>query len=166
MATAAAAGQLVSNHSYGVAAGGIPIGGAPPDNWWWIGGPDPSDLEDANFGHYDTESQLWDQIARDAPYFLIVKAAGNDRFDLGPEPGEEYTIIDQEGNPVTTSTVPRPPDCSAGRLRLPADACRREEHSDRRCRWRPARRLPAPWRAGAGDDDAVQRLGPDRRRPH
>jgi hypothetical protein len=112
MAAAATAGQLVSNHSYGVAAGWIPIGGEPPDNWWWIGGADPSDLEDANFGYYDTESRLWDQIARDAPYFLIVKAAGNDRFDLGPDPGEEYTIIDQEGDPVATSTVPRPADCA------------------------------------------------------
>lgn len=112
MANAAADGRLVSNHSYGVAAGWIPIGGDPPDNWWWIGGPNPDDLEDPNFGYYDSESQLWDQIARDAPYFLIVKAAGNDRFVLGPEPGEEYTIIDQDGQFVATSTVQRPPDCA------------------------------------------------------
>ena len=123
MATAAAAGQLVSNHSYGVAAGWIPIGGDPPDNWWWIGGSEPTDQEDANFGFYDVESQLWDQIAHDAPYFLIVKAAGNDRFDLGPGPGEEYTIIDQEGNPLETSTVERPPDCApAGYDCLPTHA--------------------------------------------
>lgn len=112
MATAAAAGRLVSNHSYGIAAGWIPIGDDPPNNWWWIGGADPGDLEDANFGYYDSESALWDQIAQNAPYFLIVKAAGNDRFDLGPEPGEEYTIIDQDGNPLGTSTVARPPDCA------------------------------------------------------
>ena len=112
MAAAAAAGQLVSNHSYGVAAGWIPYGEDPPNNWWWIGGSDPNDLEDANFGFYDTESALWDQIAFEAPYFLIVKAAGNDRLDLGPEPGEEYTIVDQDGNPVETSTVERPPDCA------------------------------------------------------
>jgi hypothetical protein len=112
MAAAAAAGELVSNHSYGIAAGWLYIGDAPPDNWWWIGGPDPSDLEDANFGYYDTESQLWDQIARDAPYYLIVKAAGNDRVDLGPAPGEEYTIIDQDGEPIETSTAPRPADCA------------------------------------------------------
>ena len=112
MASAAALGRLVSNHSYGIAAGWIPIGDPPPNNWWWIGGPDPGDLEDPNFGYYDTESALWDQIARDAPYYLIVKAAGNDRFDLGPEPGEEYTIVDQNGDPITTSTIPRPADCS------------------------------------------------------
>ena len=112
MATAAAAGRLFSNNSYGVAAGWIPIGGDPPEGWWWIGGEDPGDLEDINFGYYDTESQLWDQIAHDAPYFLIVKAAGNDRFDLGPEPGEEYTIVDQDGEFVDTSTVERPADCA------------------------------------------------------
>jgi hypothetical protein len=52
-----------------------------------------------------------------------VKAAGNDRFDLGPEPGEEYTVVDQDGNPVTTSTVERPPDCApAGFDCLPTHA--------------------------------------------
>jgi hypothetical protein len=123
MATTAAAGQLVSNHSYGVAAGWIPVGGDPPNNWWWIGGSEPTDLEDANFGYYDSESAVWDQIARDAPYFLIVKAAGNDRLDLGPDTGEEYTIVDQNGNPVEPSTVERPPDCApAGYDCLPTHA--------------------------------------------
>ena len=99
MATAAAAGQLVSNHSYGTAAGWLYIGEDAPDNWWWIGGADPGDVEDANFGYYDSESALWDQLALDAPYYLIVKASGNDRSETGPEPGEEYTVIDQEGEP-------------------------------------------------------------------
>ncbi|MEJ8566121.1 S8 family serine peptidase [Elongatibacter sediminis] len=112
MAAAAAGGQLVSNHSYGVAAGWLHIGDLPPDNWWWIGGAADTDLEDPNFGYYDSESQLWDQIAFDAPYYLIVKAAGNDRSDYGPPDGEEYTIIDQDGNFVATSTLPRPADCA------------------------------------------------------
>lgn len=112
MASAAAAGQLVSNHSYGIAAGWLFIGDAEPDGWWWIGGADPSDVEDANFGYYDSESQLWDQIAFDAPYYLIVKAAGNDRSDFGAAPGEEYTVIDQDGNFLFTSTLPRQPDCA------------------------------------------------------
>jgi hypothetical protein len=110
MAAAAAGGLPASNHSYGTAAGWVSIGGSPPDNWWWIGGA-ASD-EDANFGYYDAETRLWDQIAYDAPYYLIVKAAGNDRWDVGPDPGEEYTIVDQDGNPVTTSTQQRPADCA------------------------------------------------------
>jgi len=112
MASAAAAGQLVSNHSYGTAAGWLYLGGEAPDNWWWIGGADPGDVEDANFGYYDTESALWDQVAYDAPYYLIVKAAGNDRSEIGPAPGEEYTVIDQEGEPLFISTLPRQPDCA------------------------------------------------------
>ena len=112
MAAAAAAGQLVSNHSYGIAAGWLYIGDAPPDTWWWIGGADPADVEDANFGYYDAESALWDQIALNAPFYLIVKASGNDRSDIGPAPGEEYTVIDQDGNPLFTSTLPREPDCA------------------------------------------------------
>ena len=112
MATAAANGLLVSNHSYGVAAGWINIGGAPPDNWWWIGGAANNDLEDSNFGYYDETSRYWDEIALNAPYYLIVKAAGNDRWDTGPAPGEAYTIIDQAGTPLATSTLARPADCS------------------------------------------------------
>ena len=33
MASAAAGGLLVSNHSYGIAAGWLYIGGPPPDTW-------------------------------------------------------------------------------------------------------------------------------------
>ncbi len=109
MAAAAASGLLLSNHSYGIAAGWIYLGGAPPDGWWWIGGTGD---EDPNFGYYDSQSQTWDQIAFNAPYYLIVKAAGNDRWDIGPQPEEEYTIVDQGGNPLSTSTVSRPADCA------------------------------------------------------
>ena len=63
MALAASNGQLWSNHSYGIAAGWLYIGDIPPNNWWWIGGEDPLDVEDSNFGYYDSETQLWDQIA-------------------------------------------------------------------------------------------------------
>ena len=113
MALAASNGQLISNHSYGIAAGWIYTGDPnPPDTWWWIGGEDPSDVEDPYFGYYDSESQLWDQIAFDAPYYLIIKASGNDRTDIGPAPGEEYTIIDQNGDFVSISTLPRNADCA------------------------------------------------------
>ena len=50
MATAAIGGLLLSNHSYGIAAGWIYLGGAAPDGWWWIGGDGE---EDPNFGYYD-----------------------------------------------------------------------------------------------------------------
>ncbi|MEH6608024.1 MAG: S8 family serine peptidase [Halioglobus sp.] len=109
MATAAGNGLLLSNHSYGIAAGWIYLGGASPDGWWWIGGDGE---EDPNFGYYDAQTQSWDQIAHDAPYYLIVKAAGNDHWDTGPEPGELYSIVDDEGVLIETSTAPRPADCA------------------------------------------------------
>ena len=109
MAAAAASGLLVSNHSYGIAAGWIAYGQAVPNNWWWIGGAGD---EDPNFGYYDSEAQALDEIANNAPYYLMVKAAGNDRWDIGPEPGEEYTIVDQNGIAQGTSTATRPADCS------------------------------------------------------
>lgn len=112
MAAAAADGMLVSNHSYGIAAGWMYIGDAAPDTWWWIGGSDPGDVEDANFGYYDSEAATWDEIAVNAPYYLIVKASGNDGTDIGPAPDEEYTVIDQDGDPLFTSTLPRNPDCT------------------------------------------------------
>lgn len=123
MAFAASNGLLFSNHSYGIAAGWLYIGDPPPNNWWWIGGADPSDVEDSNFGYYDNETQLWDQIAFDAPYYLIVKAVGNDRTDIGPAPGEEYTVIDQDGDFLFTSTLPREADCApAGYDCLPTNS--------------------------------------------
>jgi hypothetical protein len=123
MATAAAGGMLVSNHSYGIAAGWLYIGDVAPNTWWWIGGAADTDVEDPNFGYYDNESQLWDQIAIDAPYYLIIKGAGNDRTDTGPSPGEEYTVIDQNGNPLFISTLSRNADCApAGYDCLPTNS--------------------------------------------
>ncbi len=123
MALAASNGLLISNHSYGIAAGWLYIGDLAPDNWWWIGGADPSDIEDPYFGYYDSETQLWDQIAFDAPYYLIVKAVGNDRSEIGAAPGEEYTVIDQNGTPLFISTLPRNADCApAGYDCLPTNS--------------------------------------------
>lgn len=112
MASAAAGGLLVSNHSYGIAAGWLYLGGVEPDEWWWIGGAADTDVEDPNFGYYDAESRLWDQIAYDAPYYLIVKAAGNDRSETGPAPDRPYWVIDQNGSFLFISTEPRNPDCA------------------------------------------------------
>ncbi|OQX76224.1 MAG: hypothetical protein B6D61_09100, partial [Bacteroidetes bacterium 4484_249] len=82
MATAAANGALVSNHSYGFTNGW----GWAGSGWAWFGTPSISTQEDYMFGFYDTQAQDWDQIANDAPGYLIVKSAGNDRGD-GPTGG-------------------------------------------------------------------------------
>mgnify|MGYP002725567926 CR=1 FL=1 len=82
MASEAAQGALMSNHSYGFARGWSWNGG-----WTWNGTPSISTQEDYKFGFYDNESKNWDQIAYNAPYYLIVKSAGNDRNE-GPGGGQ------------------------------------------------------------------------------
>lgn len=65
-ATAAAAnGLLLSNHSYGV-----PVENAP--NWM--------------MGAYSFTSRAWDQLAYNAPYYLMVASAGNDGNQTNPAP--------------------------------------------------------------------------------
>jgi hypothetical protein len=63
------------------------------------------------------ESQAWDQIAVNAPYYLIVKAAGNDRSDIGPSQAEPYLVVtdynEETGVPTGfESTLSRPFDCA------------------------------------------------------
>ena len=58
--TAAGAGMLISNHSYGFRASDI------PDSW---------------FGQYGQDAHDWDAILHNAPYYLMVVAAGNDGQD-------------------------------------------------------------------------------------
>jgi chitodextrinase len=57
VATQAANGMLLSNHSYGF------VGEQLPDYY---------------FGAYITDSRDWDELMFNAPYYLMVKAAGND----------------------------------------------------------------------------------------
>jgi len=59
-ATAANNGMLVSNHSYGYDAASI------PDDW---------------FGQYSNGAVEWDDIMYNAPYYLMMIAAGNDGDD-------------------------------------------------------------------------------------
>ncbi len=71
----------VSNHSYGIGTGWQWGGSA----WYWF--YDISVMYDKNFGMYYYSTREWDVIAYDAPYYLIIKSAGNDRND-GPSNGD------------------------------------------------------------------------------
>jgi PKD repeat protein len=97
MRGAGAAGMLVSNHSYGQPTGWSVSGG----NWTWYGNPSENATIDIDFGHYGSVAREWDQIANNAPYFLIVKSAGNDRND-GPAPGTSHRVF-QNGSWVTSN---------------------------------------------------------------
>ncbi|WP_176955906.1 S8 family serine peptidase [Catalinimonas alkaloidigena] len=101
MASAAADGLLISNHSYGTAAGWDEATNA------WYGDPIISEDEDWKFGFYDEKAQAWDQIAHDAPYYLIVKSVGNDRGNAQPASGK-YQVWDGSG--WVESTRARPKD--------------------------------------------------------
>ncbi|MEO1655909.1 MAG: S8 family serine peptidase, partial [Bacteroidota bacterium] len=90
MALAAANGLLISNHSYGTLSGWVAIG----SEWIWYGDKNVSLEEDYKFGFYDQRSALWDQISYNAPYYLIVKSAGNDR---GEGPGASPVNAESDG---------------------------------------------------------------------
>ncbi len=114
MATAAANGALVSNHSYGYANGWSWTG----SSWVWYGNSSISTQEDYSFGFYDSQAQDWDEIAKNAPYYLIVKSAGNDRGD-GPTNGAypqdgPYDCIGNAGNAKNVLTVGAVNDIPAG----------------------------------------------------
>ncbi len=69
---------LLSNHSYGLITGWRFNNG-----WQWFGNSSVSTLEDYRFGFYNGRSRAWDEIMFNAPYYTMVKSAGNDRSDVG-----------------------------------------------------------------------------------
>lgn len=77
---------LVSNHSYSVIAGWNYNNTQGRWEFWGRNG----DNEDYKFGYYDNASQICDSIAYNAPEYLIVKAAGNNRNQKGPAAGATY----------------------------------------------------------------------------
>ncbi len=105
MATAAAAANnlIISNHSYGRIAGWYQNG--DENNRWEFYGRS-TDTADYKFGYYSTNVQLWDSIAYNAPYYLIVMAAGNNRGENGPPVGSPYWRFNSSG--VMASAGNRP----------------------------------------------------------
>ena len=83
----AAPNLLVSNHSYGNYAGWQKTQGG---DWRYWG--NPTDSADYKFGIYDEKTQMYDSIAYNAPYYLIIKSASNNRNSNGPPVGSPYQI--------------------------------------------------------------------------
>ncbi len=113
MAAEAASGALMSNHSYGFGRGWVWTG----SGWTWYGNSSISSTEDYLFGFYDSNSQAWDQIAYNAPNYLIVKSAGNDRGDgpgTSPPNDGPYDCIGQQGISKNILTVAAVNDVSGG----------------------------------------------------
>lgn len=90
MSAAAANGLRVSNHSYGTITGWR-WNYFNDNRWAWFGDPTVSAVEDYTFGFYTSDAAQWDNIAYNAPYYLIVKSAGNDRGE-GPTSAVEHWV--------------------------------------------------------------------------
>ncbi|MDP8208559.1 MAG: S8 family serine peptidase [Candidatus Electryonea clarkiae] len=102
MADAANDGMKVSNHSYGLASGWH---FSNPD-WYWYGDFDISTTEEYGFGFYSSQARSYDNIAYNAPYYTILKSAGNDRNE-GPPAGTQHYYWN---NGWTLSTTTRDVD--------------------------------------------------------
>lgn len=72
-------GLLFSNHSYGTVTGWS----RPNGVWTWFGDPSISTEEDYRHGFYNQRVSNTDALAYRSPYYTIVWAAGNDRFETG-----------------------------------------------------------------------------------
>jgi hypothetical protein len=105
----AASGLLLSNHSYGDEAGWN--FNDTENRWEWYGLP--GDTVDYDFGFYGARTQQWDNIAFNAPYYLIVESAGNAHAYPGPAVGQDYygyasssnqTLIDKGARPANISS--------------------------------------------------------------
>ncbi len=105
----ASPGLLISNHSYGSIAGWNLNTNVTPNRWEFYG--NSGDTVDYKFGYYDQTSQLWDSIAYNAPFYLIVKSAGNNRGETGPAVGQPYYRFNASG--IMTSAGNRPAGISS-----------------------------------------------------
>lgn len=98
--TSAAQNLLLSNHSYGAVCGWYMDGNG---NWFYEGSE--GETSDFKFGYYNDASASYDNIAFNAPYYLIVKASGNNRTSNGPSLGGSYYYYDTYGNRKQTIRV-------------------------------------------------------------
>ncbi|HMM11311.1 MAG TPA: S8 family serine peptidase [Bacteroidales bacterium] len=110
MAAAASGGLRVSQHSYGYVTGWAYGSWSGNTGWHWFGDAAVSATEDYSWGFYSDQAKDWDQIAFNAPNYLIVKSAGNDRGE-GPAPSSlHYFMNPSNAYNWEASTVTRSVD--------------------------------------------------------
>lgn len=113
-----AAGLLISNHSYNVVSG---WNFNDDQNRWEFWGR-PNDTEDYKFGYYSSDAQLLDSIAYNAPFYLIVKAAGNNRGETGPNEGQPYFRFNAQNQMAAAGNRPSGISSNDGYGTIPWDA--------------------------------------------
>ncbi|MFN3298723.1 MAG: S8 family serine peptidase, partial [Sediminibacterium sp.] len=102
MTAEAAAGLLISNHSYGFIAGWNY--NTAQSRWEFYGRPDEN--EDYRYGYYGIDAQRVDSITYNAPFYLKVSVAGNDRNNNGPEIGQPFFRRNAQGTMVAAGNRP------------------------------------------------------------
>ncbi len=102
MTAAAGAGLLLSNHSYGLVAGWDY--NSTNSRWEFYGRV--GENEDYRFGYYSNNAALIDSILFNAPNYLMVVSAGNDRNNNGPATGQPYFRPDASGTMISGGTRP------------------------------------------------------------
>ena len=93
---------LLSNHSYAIISGWSY--NSAQSRWEFNGRP--GDTEDYKFGYYSDDSQSLDSIAYNAPFYLIVKSAGNSRNENGPAVGSPYFRYNASGQMTSAGNRP------------------------------------------------------------
>ncbi len=99
---AEASNLILSNHSYGIIAGWNYNSSFSRWEFWGRSGEN----EDYKFGYYSEDAQLLDSIAYNAPNYLIVKAAGNNRAYTGPDEGTKYYRFNTSNQMVDAGNRP------------------------------------------------------------
>jgi len=99
---------ILSNHSYGFVTGWD----CTTNPCQWRGNQSISAQEDYRFGFYSTNTRNWDRIANNAPYYLMVKSAGNDRsngsgaiYPADCNGGSGYDCIEEQATAKNIFTV-------------------------------------------------------------
>lgn len=109
MTAEANSGLILSNHSYGFIRGWATGNFGAGQGLYWFGSDGISATEDFRFGFYSGQSRQWDVISNNAPFYLIVKSAGNDRGE-GPSPGTQHFHIPSGQADWVSSTTTRDVD--------------------------------------------------------
>lgn len=115
----AASGLLVSNHSYGSIAGWYYDTDFNRWEFWGNAG----DTADYKFGNYSSDAQEWDNIAYNAPQYLIVKAASNNRGETGPLVGQPYWRYNSGGVMASAGNRPAGISSNDGYDCIPTSGC-------------------------------------------
>ncbi|MCF7675247.1 MAG: S8 family serine peptidase, partial [Akkermansiaceae bacterium] len=98
----------LSNHSYSYVSGWDYVNsGSPTRVWEWNGyGTSSSAIED-DFGRYNTYARDSDSLAFNAPYFLMFRAAGNERTD-NPTSGQAVALAPGSSSVVAYNPATHP----------------------------------------------------------